>query len=326
MSPLSLFVHAQLDLKQAESLLEWLKQENLYEFLDNLLAEFIAQPSDKKLAQVLQQVHFLCGVLQEKTRNQNSYKSNLSETVDTEVTASLRAPKGYHIPEILTDIAEQYPDYLLRFGGHPSAAGFTAKEKYLTQIQQEFEKRIKQQTEKLEQEKNFVVDQEAQSLLEQLTPKERIPLQQYLKQSQTLFIPIKELTLDFVKQIESLDPFGQDFPWPELLVYATFREMSSLSSSWRWLEKSECLKGNINDLSLTIFRPDKENQEKIKRWLSLTDKGKLESIMQEKKVTSTVGEVQTPIKHFYFLVRATQNTWQNQKTEWQLVGNKMWLF
>lgn len=300
----------------------FIDQENLTPKLEKLLDDLVQ--NKQTVDSVYEKINYLL-----KAREQ--ILSNLvnQDLNDVEITASLRAPQGYHIPEILTEISLKNPDYLVKFGGHPSAAGFTAKEKYLKNIQEEFTKLVEKQENSCKQTKNFLTKEEQQKL-RKLSAEQYRELEKYLTQVQVLFISSQDLNINFLKQIQKLDPFGQDFPMPELLINLDLENKNqSLKSSlqWRYLSSKKHLKLTLNKIEITIFNLDPKIIEKIDSWLDSLEL----NFQTEQENTSPIykkEKVETENSKKYqvlILAKIIQNTWQ-QKTKLELIANKLFIF
>lgn len=131
--------------------------------------------------------------------------NNINQALLTNLaTASLRAPEGYNLPEVMT----QNKALFNKYGGHPCAAGFSADINNLMLIKVSFNEGLKVQKHNI-QSTNLVVDTD-----------NSLPtfVQQYLTKKNVLLCQVEDITLEFLKQILDLDPFGQNFPTPELLI------------------------------------------------------------------------------------------------------------
>ena len=114
-------------------------------------------------------------------------------------SASLRAPKGFNVVEIMKKIK---PGLLIKYGGHPEAAGFSCENDSCEAVRDEFE-RILEDYEPI----NADLDQYL-PMIKELNPYNRrniIYLEQY------------ELNDSLFNDISSLEPFGQDFQMPKFV-------------------------------------------------------------------------------------------------------------
>ena len=104
-----------------------------------------------------------------------------------ELKGSARSVQGIHIRDILANIANYYPELILKFGGHAMAAGLTIKEKNFAQFQKAF------------------ADEVAKKLTED-------DLQHIIFSDGEL--PEYDFNLQLAEKLRYLEPWGQQFPEP----------------------------------------------------------------------------------------------------------------
>ncbi|MBL4941734.1 MAG: single-stranded-DNA-specific exonuclease RecJ [Colwellia sp.] len=104
-----------------------------------------------------------------------------------EIKGSARSIPGLHIRDLLEHISSQYPDLILKFGGHAMAAGLSIK-------QQDF---VKFQTVFNELAGKWLKEEDLQSII--LSDGE---------------LALEQLTLSFAEQLRDAGPWGQNFPEP----------------------------------------------------------------------------------------------------------------
>lgn len=123
-----------------------------------------------------------------------------------EMRASARSLKGLNI----TDLLGEFSHYLLKFGGHELAAGFTVKEGCLEALQSEIKLRAEQLITKDELVQEFLIDME---------------------------VTASQFKIGLVEQLERLKPFGYGNRKPVLMVSnAIVIEKKSLGSSGKHLK------------------------------------------------------------------------------------------
>ena len=105
----------------------------------------------------------------------------------SEIKGSARSIPGLHIRDLLEHISSQYPELVIKFGGHAMAAGLSIRAKDFSQFQKIF-------------------DNVAQKWL----TKEL--LQSVLLSDGDL--PLQDMTLVFADQLRNAGPWGQSFPEP----------------------------------------------------------------------------------------------------------------
>jgi single-stranded-DNA-specific exonuclease RecJ len=180
------------------------------------------------------------------TRHENGSKitkiPELEEAEITEVegfaTASLRAPEGYNLPVAMSEISELF----VKFGGHPGAAGFSAKVENLPQIENSLEgalfvqKQNKSEVEKVDY--SIRLDRETTptampSPLERGTKNQKNQkLDTYRSKINSLWVSDQELSdSEFWASLLELEPFGQDFLYPVLVFPFVISKFDTLSQN-----------------------------------------------------------------------------------------------
>ncbi len=159
---------------------------------------------------------------------------------EEEAVASLRAPKGFHLVEAIKLVA----DRLLKFGGHPEAAGFTCKLSELPLVKDLLITQLTEQAKLKPVSKNkFAPDHWLlPSALEHLT-----------YEPQYIWLRFQDLNSELLQQTWLLDPFGQDFPVPKFIF-----PVKITNPEW-FGENSQHLKIRLqSDISLTWFNVNPE--------------------------------------------------------------------
>lgn len=206
---------------------------------------------------------------------------------ELESTASLRAPEGYHLPN---GISRLKTGLILKGGGHPGAAGFTAKSENLAQIKIDLTKALKAQVEN----NQILAPSYLPSDFKQKLPA-NIELLKYRKD--LIWLDENELTPELLSQSDSLDPFGMDFLQPKFVVKLStfgYRIMGKDFSSARIL---------TNNFSFSVFNLDKDILENL---------ATLEPQINPKE------------SDLWAILKTSQNTWNN-KTTIELIAEKIWL-
>ena len=115
-------------------------------------------------------------------------------------SASLRAPKGYNVVEIMKKIK---PKLLLKFGGHPEAAGFSCNNDDCEEIKDEFIRILKGYTPSVDVPKNYIPSS--------------LNLSGFNKKN-TIYLEPSEFNDSIFNDVSQLEPFGQDFSMPKFLM------------------------------------------------------------------------------------------------------------
>jgi single-stranded-DNA-specific exonuclease len=190
-------------------------------------------------------------------------------------TASLRAPEGFHLPDAMNLCQTEIPGLFNKFGGHPCAAGFSIDPQNLVKAKELMSKNLSQQ--------GLLTNQKSNS-----QPKFEIPtkLMQYSAKKEVIWLSEKDVDLELLGQIDSLDPFGQDFPMP----YLAFQVLESTISNVQWLgnEQKHLKLKNLNQIPLTFFNLKPETKEFFE------SKNKLETL--------------------WVFAKLNQNAWNNTRT------------
>lgn len=120
------------------------------------------------------------------------------------ITGSVRGIEEFHVRDALQFVANQSPDLLLSFGGHKGAGGLTLKNENFTTFQSLFEEGARQQFE--------ICNHRA---LEPVIWTEGV-------------LEAKDLTLNLIDALSSLEPFGREFETPIFEVKAEVHELRAV--------------------------------------------------------------------------------------------------
>jgi single-stranded-DNA-specific exonuclease len=120
-------------------------------------------------------------------------------------SASLRAPKGYNLVEIMKNIK---PRLLDKFGGHPEAAGFSCANEACEEIEAEFQRILSIYQPNLDTSISYLPQD---IILPQLQ-------QQELNKKNVIYINEADFNDSMFNDVSQLEPFGQDFQMPKFLM------------------------------------------------------------------------------------------------------------
>ena len=205
------------------------------------------------------------------------------ESEDEVVSASLRAPEGYHLPNAMKRVA-----LFEKFGGHPGAAGFGAKKNNLSKIKDVLAEVMIEQSQNITHKKIYTPGWlDTGSLPEKM--------QKMIYQTQYIWLRSEDVNLELMQQILSLDPFGQDFPMPELVFEI---DMGELNFRWIGSEYKHIKVSLESGITATIFNIP----EKLRNIL-------LEDIQNIS---------------FWVQAKASQNSWKGQ-TSLELLSQNIFL-
>ncbi len=208
---------------------------------------------------------------------------------DGKIVASLRAPEDFHLPN-----AMKYGEkYLLKFGGHPGAAGFTTTEENLKKAKKLILEGLKKQYNSLKSEKR---EQYLDQKLFQILPSN---LLNYTNKKNLIWLEPQELENNLFQNLLNLDPFGQDFPFPNFVTY-----INSLNFRWLGNEQKHAKFRLPNNQTITAFNLDEEIKDSL--------------------IQSMQNKITTKFQ-LWFQVKLVQNVW-NGKTQNELIAENIWLY
>jgi single-stranded-DNA-specific exonuclease len=215
----------------------------------------------------------------------------IADEEDTEVvSASLRAPSGYHLPNAILEMG----DLLIKGGGHPGAAGFSATKTDLLKLRAAFTQAIAtQSTQNVTDLPSFAPD-----WVEQTSNTYFSAQISHLKYRKNLiWLHAEEVDIDLLKQIFSLDPYGQDFQMPSFLI-----QLSLQNLNFKWLgQEQKHIKITLDSgITATVFN--------------------LKNDFKEVLLHSSGIEGKT----FWTELKMSQNTW-NGKTSLELIAENIWV-
>jgi single-stranded-DNA-specific exonuclease len=143
----------------------------------------------------------IVGLIASKLLDKNNRVSVvISKDPEGYSSASLRAPKGYNLVEIMKAIK---PGLLKKFGGHPEAAGFSCENDYCELIQGEFERILSDYKPVEEQLVDYIPA--------------KLNLSEFNKKN-VIYLDSTELSDSLFNDLSNLEPFGQDFQMPKFLT------------------------------------------------------------------------------------------------------------
>jgi single-stranded DNA-specific DHH superfamily exonuclease len=200
-------------------------------------------------------------------------------------TASLRAPEGYHLPDAMNLCQEEVSGLFNKFGGHPCAAGFSIEPQNLFKAKELLSKHLSQQ--------GLSINQKSDSQTKVNIPEKLI---QYSAKKEVVWITEKEIDLELLGQIDSLDPFGQDFPMP----YLAFQVLDATLNNIQWLgnEQKHLKLKTINQIPLTFFNLKPETKDFF--------------------------ESKNKVENLWVFAKLNQNAWNNKRSL-ELVVDKVFL-
>ncbi|MCF6767912.1 single-stranded-DNA-specific exonuclease RecJ [Thiotrichales bacterium 19S11-10] len=128
---------------------------------------------------------------------------------DDVITASARSIDDIHLKNLLDRIYQVAPDMLIKYGGHKAAAGLTIYRKYLMEFEYLFEK--------------LVVEQVSQDALGPEIYTDGI-------------IDDDDLTLDTLKVLDQIEPFGREFDAPIFSLVGILRSNRFVGKTFQHLQ------------------------------------------------------------------------------------------
>jgi single-stranded DNA-specific DHH superfamily exonuclease len=198
-------------------------------------------------------------------------------------TASLRAPEGFHLPKAMSFAGESLFE---KFGGHPGAAGFTANLDNLDTIETELEKSFTAQFNTSQNYRRAYMDPA-------LIPAE---LSHLAYRPEIILLDSQDLSTKNFELVWQMDPFGQDFPFPQFLFQLPIgfqtKFMGSNGNHARLIFGQE--------LSLVAFN------------------------LQPSLIDYLKNETKNKPGNLWVLAKTSQNTF-NGNTKTELIAEKLWV-
>jgi len=217
-------------------------------------------------------------------------------------SSSLRAPEGFHLPLAMKEAGEELFE---KFGGHPGAAGFSAKYENLEKIKQGMQAAFAKQFEQQNMpETSFLPD-----FLKNKDLPEGIKNLQYDKKY--IWTDFSQLSAQNLQSIWQLDPFGIDFPLPIFIF-----KLSSWNLKWLGNEQKhlKLMPPQINivdnmgaNTTITAFNID----NKIRDYF-----------LEHQNQNSNQSSSQDFNQEIWICAKPSQNTWNN-KTTHELIAEEI---
>lgn len=262
---------------QAQELLRI--NENRKKLVKSILAEVESKAAQQKEAKVIwlqgEWNKGVIGLLASRLVNQYEKPVIVVTKHEDLAAASLRAPEGYHLP----DTMQNFTDLFVKSGGHPGAAGFEARFDSLEAIRQGFETHLPEGV------TNPYTDSTAKTTL----PESLLPI---IPHRARILLKTTPET-DLLKEVLRVDPYGQDFPYPELVFALPHFHVRFLGKD------SNHAKLTAATATVTIFNLSPA----LKTYLL---------------------EADTQKKQLWVGAKVSQNTWAN-RTKLELIANNYWL-
>jgi single-stranded DNA-specific DHH superfamily exonuclease len=197
-------------------------------------------------------------------------------------TASLRAPEGYHIPSAMLHVSTNNTGVLTKFGGHPCAAGFTADAENLEVIKKELSSELASQGVNLNSTKTAFWDNSTLPTV----------VQDLAFRKEIILVEESELTTELLAEVMNLDPFGQDFMFPNFLF--RFEVKTEQNLKWIGADQNHLKITTKNGLSCTAFSISKDQKKEI--------------LIQDSQL--------------WIVAKISQNSWNNT-TKLELIADKI---
>jgi single-stranded-DNA-specific exonuclease len=227
----------------------------------------------------------IVGLLASRLVNQYNLPTIIiSKEDEIKASASLRAPEGYHLPQAMSQAGDTIFE---KFGGHPSAAGFTAKTDNLPEIRTNLTQLLIQQASQVQLKKTSY-----KTLAHIPLPDDLAHLS---SQKQLIWLQAQDVSEKLISDILLMDPYGQDFSMPQLMIYVD-------SYAFKWLgseQKHLKLLLGLEQFPITVF-------------------GLKDEIRQEFMNMDYIGN-----RSLWVQARATQNSW-NGNTKKELIAENLW--
>jgi single-stranded-DNA-specific exonuclease len=222
----------------------------------------------------------IIGLLASRLVNEYNIPVIITSQEDSKIVSSSRAPEGFSLPDAMKEHGELFE----KAGGHPGAAGFSALPEKLENIKIALITSLSRQGKEYAKTQKSTKAKTDSNLPDYLMP--------YLLKKNTLLIQQQQISPELMQEILNLDPFGQDFPFPQFLFEASM-------TNFRWLgNENKHIKVNLEDgKTVTIFNIEEETKEIFLN-----------------------GPSETTI---WLLAKISQNTWNNN-TKLELIADRIW--
>jgi single-stranded-DNA-specific exonuclease len=145
---------------------------------------------------------------------------------DVEATGSGRSIEGVDLFAILHEIEAESPGILVRFGGHPAAAGATIKIDNIKAFKQAFEKKVAEKVDGEVLEPVHVVDGQLGM----------VPINRYL-----------------MEQIKALEPFGQKFEKPKFTLKGCVQKINLIGKKAKVHARIKCQTQSLDLVDIMYF-------------------------------------------------------------------------
>jgi single-stranded-DNA-specific exonuclease len=169
------------------------------------------------------------GLIASRIQNQVNLPVAVISIGEENLSGSFRAPNGYNLPNAL----EECKDLLIKFGGHPQAAGFTFLETNLDELKSKLDQYFSNSNSF-----NLTTDP---------------------NQVRKINLNISEINTDLLEELLNLDPFGIDFPTP--IICIDQKDIVNLKMQEMSLGKH--FKLILNNIDLIFFNLSQEQRNDI---------------------------------------------------------------
>jgi single-stranded-DNA-specific exonuclease len=169
------------------------------------------------------------GLIASRIQNQVNLPVAVISVGEDSLSGSFRAPNGYNLPNAL----EECKDLLIKFGGHPQAAGFTFLINNLDEL-------------KIRLDGYFL---NSSSFSKVLDP----------NQERKIYLKHNEINSTLLSEFLNLDPYGIDFPTPVICI----RQNDIVSLNKQDMSLGKHFKLILNDIDLIFFNLDEHQKSDI---------------------------------------------------------------
>lgn len=169
------------------------------------------------------------GLIASRIQNQVNLPVAVISIGKENLSGSFRAPNGYNLPNAL----EECKDLLIKFGGHPQAAGFTFLQENLEELKTKLDKYFSNSNSF-----NLTADP---------------------NQVRKISLNVSEIKSDLLEELLQLDPFGIDFPTP--IICINQKDIVNLQKQEMSLGKH--FKLILNSIDLIFFNLAEDDKNNI---------------------------------------------------------------
>lgn len=182
------------------------RKDMVKEAMISVTSELVAQEHDPVIVIAGPWNKGIVGLIASRITGDTGKCAFVISTLDLEQAGSARAPIGYNLVALLNECT----DYLLRFGGHNGAAGFTL----LPDSFLKFKNKVNQALVSTQRDTSELITGLNEIQLKTIPS----DLHEHLNRDNILLTEARNLNPEWYANLWKLEPYGQNFPLPLILI------------------------------------------------------------------------------------------------------------